>query len=204
MHKASLNHSSRKVGSKLLINVAIILSVGGTQSSHVVYARCSHAESYATWYAGSDTDNDDYQARALKRPRLVWTLQLHQRFVDAVEQLGLKNAVPKTIMQVCSFASFCIFAWSYWTLMPYSYRSSSEWSCLNALLTHDMTSCLLSALQGIGYQRSMHFQAVIACWSKTVFTKQCKGRLWQECHSTFNEDKKIKKQTLQNGALHGG
>lgn len=43
---------------------------------------------------------DDFQTRALKRPRLVWTAQLHQRFVDAVKQLGLKNAVPKTIMQV--------------------------------------------------------------------------------------------------------
>ena len=39
------------------------------------------------------------QARALKRPRLVWTPKLHMRFVAAVEQLGLKNAVPKTIMQ---------------------------------------------------------------------------------------------------------
>ena len=52
-------------------------------------------------FAGSDPENnDDLQARALKRPRLVWTSQLHQRFVDAVRQLGLKNAVPKTIMQV--------------------------------------------------------------------------------------------------------
>ena len=40
------------------------------------------------------------QARALKRPRLMWTAKLHKRFVEAVEQLGLKNAVPKTIMQV--------------------------------------------------------------------------------------------------------
>ena len=44
-------------------------------------------------------DADDNQARALKRPRLVWTAKLHQCFVTAVEQLGLKNAVPKTIMQ---------------------------------------------------------------------------------------------------------
>jgi SHAQKYF class myb-like DNA-binding protein len=28
--------------------------------------------------------------------------KLHQCFVQAVEQLGLKNAVPKTIMQACS------------------------------------------------------------------------------------------------------
>lgn len=39
-------------------------------------------------------------ARTLKRPRLVWTPQLHKRFVDAVAQLGIKNAVPKTIMQL--------------------------------------------------------------------------------------------------------
>eukprot|EP00252_Welwitschia_mirabilis_P021881 TRINITY_DN5734_c0_g2_i1.p1 TRINITY_DN5734_c0_g2~~TRINITY_DN5734_c0_g2_i1.p1 ORF type:complete len:309 (-),score=47.18 TRINITY_DN5734_c0_g2_i1:351-1277(-) len=39
-------------------------------------------------------------ARTLKRPRLVWTPQLHKRFVDAVGQLGIKNAVPKTIMQL--------------------------------------------------------------------------------------------------------
>ena len=57
----------------------------------------------ALWLcAGSDDPEnpDELQTRALKRPRLVWTAQLHQRFVDAVKQLGLKNAVPKTIMQV--------------------------------------------------------------------------------------------------------
>ncbi|KAF8118817.1 hypothetical protein N665_0002s0126 [Sinapis alba] len=41
-------------------------------------------------------------ARTLKRPRLVWTPQLHKRFVDAVTHLGIKNAVPKTIMQLMS------------------------------------------------------------------------------------------------------
>ena len=39
-------------------------------------------------------------ARTLKRPRLVWTPQLHKRFVDAVSHLGIRNAVPKTIMQL--------------------------------------------------------------------------------------------------------
>ncbi|KAF5744582.1 transcription factor PCL1 [Tripterygium wilfordii] len=48
------------------------------------------------------TDNpaDDPAARTLKRPRLVWTPQLHKRFVDVVTHLGIKNAVPKTIMQL--------------------------------------------------------------------------------------------------------
>ncbi|URE08992.1 MYB family transcription factor, partial [Musa troglodytarum] len=33
-------------------------------------------------------------------PRLVWTPQLHKRFIDVVAHLGIKNAVPKTIMQL--------------------------------------------------------------------------------------------------------
>ncbi|XP_020585843.1 transcription factor PCL1-like [Phalaenopsis equestris] len=51
-------------------------------------------ESISTGYA------DDEPARALKKPRLVWTPELHKRFVDAVAHLGVKNAVPKTIMQL--------------------------------------------------------------------------------------------------------
>lgn len=48
----------------------------------------------------SENGNDDPSARTLKRPRLVWTPQLHKRFVDVVAHLGIKNAVPKTIMQL--------------------------------------------------------------------------------------------------------
>uniref|UniRef100_A0A0D9VAU9 HTH myb-type domain-containing protein n=1 Tax=Leersia perrieri TaxID=77586 RepID=A0A0D9VAU9_9ORYZ len=35
-----------------------------------------------------------------KKARLVWTPQLHKRFVEVVAHLGMKNAVPKTIMQL--------------------------------------------------------------------------------------------------------
>ncbi|KAK9727214.1 hypothetical protein RND81_05G266100 [Saponaria officinalis] len=38
--------------------------------------------------------------KAAKRARLVWTPQLHKRFVEVVAHLGIKNAVPKTIMQL--------------------------------------------------------------------------------------------------------
>ncbi|PKU60631.1 transcription factor MYBC1 [Dendrobium catenatum] len=51
--------------------------------------------------AGSGSGGNEL-ARTLKRPRLVWTPQLHKRFVDAVAHLGIKNAVPKTIMQLMS------------------------------------------------------------------------------------------------------
>ncbi|PHU05885.1 Two-component response regulator ARR1 [Capsicum chinense] len=52
--------------------------------------------------AGSSGVGPDEPARTPKRARLVWTPQLHKRFVDAVAQLGIKNAVPKTIMQLMS------------------------------------------------------------------------------------------------------
>ncbi|GAB4824441.1 PHO85 cyclin-1 [Ancistrocladus abbreviatus] len=47
-----------------------------------------------------DDQSDGAAARTLKRPRLVWSPQLHKRFVDVVAHLGIKNAVPKTIMQL--------------------------------------------------------------------------------------------------------
>ncbi|PON68819.1 Octamer-binding transcription factor [Trema orientale] len=47
-----------------------------------------------------ENSTDDPSARTLKRPRLVWTPQLHKRFVDVVAHLGIKSAVPKTIMQL--------------------------------------------------------------------------------------------------------
>ncbi|KAG2311983.1 hypothetical protein Bca4012_026507 [Brassica carinata] len=47
-----------------------------------------------------DSGTDDLTGKTLKRARLVWTPQLHKRFVDVVAHLGIKNAVPKTIMQL--------------------------------------------------------------------------------------------------------
>ncbi|KAE9463551.1 hypothetical protein C3L33_04536, partial [Rhododendron williamsianum] len=57
----------------------------------------------ATEDDAAENGNDDAAARAaaaMKRPRLVWTPQLHKRFVEVVAHLGIKNAVPKTIMQL--------------------------------------------------------------------------------------------------------
>lgn len=43
---------------------------------------------------------DECSARTFKRARLVWTPQLHKRFVEVVAHLGIDNSVPKTIMQL--------------------------------------------------------------------------------------------------------
>ncbi|KAL4335458.1 hypothetical protein GQ457_07G034840 [Hibiscus cannabinus] len=49
---------------------------------------------------GTAENSDDPSGKTSKRCRLVWTPQLHKRFVDVVAHLGIKNAVPKTIMQL--------------------------------------------------------------------------------------------------------
>ena len=47
-----------------------------------------------------EAGGDGEEGTTTKRPRLVWTPQLHRRFVDAVQHLGINAAVPKTIMQL--------------------------------------------------------------------------------------------------------
>ena len=46
-----------------------------------------------------EEDEDASLQMAMKRPRLIWTKQLHERFVEAVNQMGVHQAVPKAIMQ---------------------------------------------------------------------------------------------------------
>ncbi|KAL3626567.1 hypothetical protein CASFOL_030116 [Castilleja foliolosa] len=43
-------------------------------------------------------ERDD--SSALKKPRVVWSIELHQQFVSAVNQLGIDKAVPKKILDL--------------------------------------------------------------------------------------------------------
>ncbi|CAN7010458.1 unnamed protein product [Brassica rapa subsp. trilocularis] len=47
----------------------------------------------------ADRGSGDEPARTLRRPRKIWTPQLHQRFLDAIEHLGISDATPKTITE---------------------------------------------------------------------------------------------------------
>ncbi|CAL8465155.1 g4690 [Coccomyxa elongata] len=49
---------------------------------------------------GSADSRRDPSGRGHKKPRLVWTAELHARFMNAVTHLGVKHAVPKTILQL--------------------------------------------------------------------------------------------------------
>ncbi|XP_058203154.1 two-component response regulator ARR2-like isoform X1 [Rhododendron vialii] len=45
-----------------------------------------------------EEDRDD--TSTLKKPRVVWSVELHQQFVAAVNQLGIDKAVPKKILDL--------------------------------------------------------------------------------------------------------
>ncbi|KAL9252662.1 Two-component response regulator ARR2-like protein [Drosera capensis] len=54
---------------------------------------------------GEDDDGDDKDDSAtLKKPRVVWSVELHQQFVSAVNQLGIDKAVPKKILELMNVA----------------------------------------------------------------------------------------------------
>ncbi|MCD7454628.1 hypothetical protein HAX54_025374 [Datura stramonium] len=46
-----------------------------------------------------ETDERD-DTSTLKKPRVVWSVELHQQFVQAVNQLGIDKAVPKKILEL--------------------------------------------------------------------------------------------------------
>ncbi|XP_022741587.1 two-component response regulator ARR1-like isoform X1 [Durio zibethinus] len=46
-----------------------------------------------------ETDERD-DSSTLKKPRVVWSVELHQQFVAAVNQLGIDKAVPKKILEL--------------------------------------------------------------------------------------------------------
>ncbi|TYI12379.1 hypothetical protein ES332_A09G273400v1 [Gossypium tomentosum] len=49
-----------------------------------------------------DEDENDERddTSTLKKPRVVWSVELHQQFVAAVNQLGIEKAVPKKILEL--------------------------------------------------------------------------------------------------------
>ncbi|KAG4946992.1 hypothetical protein AAZX31_15G194900 [Glycine max] len=47
-----------------------------------------------------EENGDDEDPSAQKKPRVVWSVELHRKFVAAVNQLGLDKAVPKKILDL--------------------------------------------------------------------------------------------------------
>eukprot|EP00955_Chlamydomonas_euryale_P033026 346705-Chlamydomonas_euryale.AAC.1 len=50
---------------------------------------------------------NDEDATASKKPRVVWSVDMHQQFVNAVNQLGVDKAVPKKILEIMKVRGCC-------------------------------------------------------------------------------------------------
>lgn len=51
-------------------------------------------------YESDENGNDNEDPATQKKPRVVWSIELHKKFVTAVHQLGLEKAVPKRILDL--------------------------------------------------------------------------------------------------------
>ncbi|KAE9602571.1 hypothetical protein Lal_00049952 [Lupinus albus] len=66
----------------------------------------SSAANEGSWRSSKKKRDEDEDAderddtSALKKPRVVWSVDLHQQFVAAVDQLGVDKAVPKKILEL--------------------------------------------------------------------------------------------------------
>lgn len=58
--------------------------------------------------ATSSSDAKRSRAMDYKKSRMVWSEDLHTQFLRALSDIGLRHAVPKTIMQVSSFALYLL------------------------------------------------------------------------------------------------
>ncbi|KAI4380596.1 hypothetical protein MLD38_006769 [Melastoma candidum] len=47
-----------------------------------------------------DGGQENEEPSSQKKPRVVWSVELHQKFINAVNQLGLEKAVPKKILDI--------------------------------------------------------------------------------------------------------
>ncbi|KAI3985966.1 hypothetical protein MKX01_039048 [Papaver californicum] len=64
-------------------------------------ASSANEESYKNKRKDEEDDADDKDDNsAVKKPRVVWSIELHQQFVSAVNQLGINKAVPKKIVEL--------------------------------------------------------------------------------------------------------
>jgi SHAQKYF class myb-like DNA-binding protein len=56
-----------------------------------------------------DQPEDEFHedSNALKKPRVVWSAELHQQFVTAVNTLGIDKAVPKRILDLMGVLGTC-------------------------------------------------------------------------------------------------
>ncbi|KAL1534074.1 two-component response regulator ARR12-like [Salvia divinorum] len=75
------------------------LSGEGNTSQADQNGKCNHKRKDEEDFS-EDNENENEDPATSKKPRVVWSIELHRQFVAAVNQLGIEKAVPKRILDL--------------------------------------------------------------------------------------------------------
>ncbi|KAI5585693.1 hypothetical protein BDE02_06G162600 [Populus trichocarpa] len=110
---------------------------------------------------GEDGDDNEVSGNQ-KKPRVVWSVDLHQKFVAAVNQMGLDKAVPKKILDLMNvdgltrenvashLQKFRLY------LKRLSSGGNQQGNMVSAFGAKDSSYLQMSSVDGFGDFRSMH------------------------------------------------
>ncbi|KAK6927609.1 Signal transduction response regulator, receiver domain [Dillenia turbinata] len=101
----------------------------------------------------TDHDNDDPSTQ--KKPRVVWSVELHRKFVAAVNQLGIDKAVPKRILELMNVEKLTRENKYRLYLKRISSVANQQANMAAAFGAADFSSLRMGALSGYGNLRTL-------------------------------------------------
>nr|KYP70278.1 Two-component response regulator ARR12 [Cajanus cajan] len=113
----------------------------------------------------NDQDNEDPSTQ--KKPRVVWSVELHRKFVAAVNQLGIDKAVPKKILDLMNvekltrenvashLQAFFLFSSPLLYLKRISCVANQQANMVAALGGADASYLRMSSVSGVGHLQTL-------------------------------------------------
>ncbi|KAH7523980.1 hypothetical protein FEM48_Zijuj06G0069800 [Ziziphus jujuba var. spinosa] len=95
-----------------------------------------------------ENDNDDPSTQ--KKPRVVWSVELHRKFVAAVNQLGIDKAVPKKILDLMNVEKLTRENKYRLYLKRISCVANQQANMVAALGSSDSSYLRMSSMNGLG------------------------------------------------------
>ncbi|WOL08650.1 two-component response regulator ORR22 isoform X1 [Canna indica] len=95
-------------------------------------------------------ENEDANATTQKKPRVVWSIDLHRKFVAAVNMLGIDKAVPKRILEIMNVHKLTRENKYRLYLKRLSAATSQQVNMVAAFGSWDPSSLHMSSLDGFG------------------------------------------------------
>ncbi|ESR66874.1 Two-component response regulator ARR18 [Citrus sinensis] len=136
---------------------------------------------------GDDDGQENEDSTTQKKPRVVWTPELHRKFVGAVNQLGVDKAVPKKILDLMNVEGLTRenVASHLQKFRLYLKRLSNETpqaGMVAALGSKDSSYLRIGALDGFGDLRSLNSPGRLS--SSAISSSYVPGNMFGRLNST--------------------